>query len=447
VSWLQQLVLMHVSHALSPDAGVHAPPDEPPWEHACVQGPVPCAHAPKLFVALDGAPHMMPHMMSLPGWAVRQLVQQTQLVSLSHARKVSQQLVFAHLTQASSDASAVQPLIPDEVEALDDELVLEALVVAPVLVPEELVVEPVPVPPPVPVAVVVPAPVPVAVVVPAPAPPIPVAVVVVPLPVAPAPPAAPLPNWMLPPPPQPPPSAAAPRSAAPANPQIQAFCIAGDLQGARRPGSSRRPSGPARCPPASTEAASSRLIARRARGYPPPMRRPALLISTALLLAMGAAGCSTYRSDLDRARAHYSANEYEQALALFRVLEPDLDSFSAAEQAQYAFARGMTDYRLASLVPPGASVSDPKQGFRSNARHWLAVSRAIEKETPGGLAVDERQRLEEALLDLNKDIFGGGDSGADAATPKDVKDAPPKDVPKDAPKGPPPPSRSEIPPD
>jgi hypothetical protein len=171
------------------------------------------------------------------------------------------------------------------------------------------------------------------------------------------------------------------------------------------------------------------------------MRRPALLVSTALLLALGAAGCATYRSDLDRARAHYDKNEYEQALALFRVLEPDIDSFSPAEQAQYAYARGMTDYRLAALVPPGPSVSDPKQGFRSNARHWLAVSRAIEKETPGGLNDDEKHRLEEALLDLNKDVFGGSDSGADAATPKDTKIPPP---PKDAP--PSGPSKAETPP-
>jgi hypothetical protein len=179
------------------------------------------------------------------------------------------------------------------------------------------------------------------------------------------------------------------------------------------------------------------------------MRRPAFLFPTALLLALGAclgaAGCSTYRSDLDRARAHYDKNEYEQALALFRVLEPDVDSFSAGEQAQYAYSRGMTDYRLASLVPPGASVTDPKQGFRSNARHWLAVSRAIEKESPGGLSADEKQRLEEALLDLNKDVYGGGDSGADAATPKDAAlkgAAPTTGAPaKDAP------SKAEIPPD
>src|SRR5580693_7675492 len=114
------------------------------------------------------------------------------------------------------------------------------------------------------------------------------------------------------------------------------------------------------------------------------MRRPALLVSPALVLAgclcalasLSLGGCATYRSDLERARAHYDKNEFEPALALFRVLEPDIDSFSRAEYAQYAYSRGMTDYRLSALVASsGSSVSDPKQAYRSHARHWLAVAR------------------------------------------------------------------------
>jgi hypothetical protein len=150
------------------------------------------------------------------------------------------------------------------------------------------------------------------------------------------------------------------------------------------------------------------------------MRRPALLVSSVLALvgclgALTSAGCATYRSDLERARAHYDKNEYEPALALFRVLEPDIDSFSRAEYTQYAYSRGMTDYRISALVSgTGSSVTDPKQAYRSNARHWLAVARAIEKETPGGLTDDEKQRLEESLTDLNRDVYGGGDSTPDA---------------------------------
>lgn len=149
------------------------------------------------------------------------------------------------------------------------------------------------------------------------------------------------------------------------------------------------------------------------------MRRPAFLASTFAFAGCAAllfsAGCATYRSDLDRARAHYDKNEYEPALALFRVLEHDVDSFSPAEYAQYSYSRGMTDYRLSSLASSGNAAVDPKQAFRSHARHWLAVARAVEQETPGGLTADEKQRLEEALTDLNHDVYGGGDSGPDGA--------------------------------
>ena len=147
-------------------------------------------------------------------------------------------------------------------------------------------------------------------------------------------------------------------------------------------------------------------------------------LAGALVLVIGAGG-ATYRQDLDRARAHYDKNEYEPALALFRVLEPDLDSFSNAEQTQYAYARGMTDYRLAALANQGNGVADPKGSFRANARHWLAVSRAIEKETPGGLTVEEKQRLDEALVDLNKDVYGGGDTVATVASGTPAAGAPP----------------------
>ena len=148
------------------------------------------------------------------------------------------------------------------------------------------------------------------------------------------------------------------------------------------------------------------------------MRLHALLLSALLVAgapaAIWASGCSTYRSDLDRARAHYDVNEFEPALALLRVLEADRDSFSPAEHAQYAYTRGMTDYRLSALASTGNTISDPKSAFRSHARHWLAVARAIDKETPGGLNNDEKQRVEDALNDLNKDVYGGGDTPTDA---------------------------------
>jgi hypothetical protein len=146
-----------------------------------------------------------------------------------------------------------------------------------------------------------------------------------------------------------------------------------------------------------------------------------IVLALGLSAALASSSCATYRQDLERARNHYEGNRYEQALALFRVLEPDMDSFSAAEKTQYAYFRGMTAYRLSSLANPGTSVADPKKGFRDNARHWLAIATAIEKKTPGGLAESEKQRLADALLDLNRDVFGGAEAlagDADGGTPE-----------------------------
>jgi hypothetical protein len=139
----------------------------------------------------------------------------------------------------------------------------------------------------------------------------------------------------------------------------------------------------------------------------------ALAATFALALPLASAGCATYRQDLERAKTHYEANEYEKALALFRVLEPDMDSLSEAEKAQFAYFRGMTDYRLASLANPGSGMTNPKQDFRSNARHWLGVASAIEKQSQGGLSGDEKQRLADAMIDLNKDVYGGADAASD----------------------------------
>jgi hypothetical protein len=141
-----------------------------------------------------------------------------------------------------------------------------------------------------------------------------------------------------------------------------------------------------------------------------------LAAAFALALPLASTSCATYRQDLERAKVHYEANEYEKALALFRVLEPDMDSLSEAEKTQFAYLRGMTDYRLAGLANAGTGMSNPKQDFRSNARHWLGVASAIEKQTQGGLSGDEKQRLADAMIDLNKDVYGGAEGTPDDAT-------------------------------
>jgi len=163
------------------------------------------------------------------------------------------------------------------------------------------------------------------------------------------------------------------------------------------------------------------------------MRRLASLVSIASRVALVGSvffastfGCATYHDDLVRARAHYDGNQHEKALAIFRVLEMDIDSLSPGEQAQYAYLRGMTDFRLAgssltSNVTGGAT--DPKKAYRTNARHWLAIAAAIEKQTPGGLKPDEKARLEESLTDLNKDVYGGAEALDDGGKKDEKKPA------------------------
>jgi hypothetical protein len=146
-------------------------------------------------------------------------------------------------------------------------------------------------------------------------------------------------------------------------------------------------------------------------------------IFVVLAFPLAAAGCATYLDDLNRAEAHSVANENERALALFRIDESDLDSLNHADQTRYFYLRGMNDYRL------GAP-------FRADARHWLALARAHEQAMPGGLRSEWKERLEEALKDLNQDVYGTGvavDDDSASAKKGESKDES-KDETKDAPK-------------
>lgn len=67
-----------------------------------------------------------------------------------------------------------------------------------------------------------------------------------------------------------------------------------------------------------------------------------------------------------------------------------MDSLTEQDRARYAYYRGMTDFRL---------------GYRLDARHWLAISKAIDSEFPGGLGEEHRARVEETLDDLNLEVF------------------------------------------
>jgi hypothetical protein len=112
-----------------------------------------------------------------------------------------------------------------------------------------------------------------------------------------------------------------------------------------------------------------------------------------LALAVGLlTACTTYHDDLARGQQAFEQNNYERALALFRVLEPDVDHLTGQERGAYAYLRGMSDFRI---------------GYRADARHWLIVAKALDAATPGTLTGDWRDRMNEALTELNDQVYAG----------------------------------------
>lgn len=124
-------------------------------------------------------------------------------------------------------------------------------------------------------------------------------------------------------------------------------------------------------------------------------------------LGAGLSGCQNYTDQLQRSQRYYDENQYETALAVLRNLELDQESLDATERVRYCYLRGMTDYRLA---------------YRADARYWLGLARAAERYATGALTEPESARIEEALSDLNREVYGS------AAGPASV----PADAPADA---------------
>jgi hypothetical protein len=115
-----------------------------------------------------------------------------------------------------------------------------------------------------------------------------------------------------------------------------------------------------------------------------------------VVLSLGAValtGCATYHEDLQRGQRAYEANAHEQALAIFRMLETDTSHLTPQERAEYSYLRGMTDFRI---------------GYKADARHWLALAKAMEDQSPGTLQGDWKPRMEEALTALNEEVYGSG---------------------------------------
>jgi hypothetical protein len=138
----------------------------------------------------------------------------------------------------------------------------------------------------------------------------------------------------------------------------------------------------------------------------------------ALLLGLGlamSAGCAGQSDALTRGQRYYEDNQYEKALSLWRDLDRRRVPLSSPERARFAYLRGMTDYRL---------------GFRDDARHWLAVAQGTDALSPGGLDASSRERLEGALGDLEREVFGIHPDGRDVVQ---TIEAPPGVVPSDPP--------------
>jgi hypothetical protein len=139
---------------------------------------------------------------------------------------------------------------------------------------------------------------------------------------------------------------------------------------------------------------------------------PLGLVLASALAAMASPACATYHDDLARGERAFEASEHERALAIFRMLEPDLGRLSEQARAHYAYLRGMTDYRI---------------GYKAESRHWLSLAAALEAQTPGSLPPEWQKRLTESLKELNEEVYTGGIealSNAAVAKAKETDDEP-----------------------
>jgi hypothetical protein len=122
-------------------------------------------------------------------------------------------------------------------------------------------------------------------------------------------------------------------------------------------------------------------------------------------------GCTGNRDAMTRGQRYYEDNQYERALAIWRDLGRHETTLSTEQRLRYAYLRGMTDYRL---------------GYRDEARHWLALAKAATAHQPSSLDPVWTARLDGALDDLNREVFGIRIDGTD---PVQSIEAPAIDVP------------------
>ncbi len=118
--------------------------------------------------------------------------------------------------------------------------------------------------------------------------------------------------------------------------------------------------------------------------------RKGLAVAVVLSLAFASTACTTYRDQLGRSQHAFEQNQHERTLGLLRALEPDVPRLEKPEQAQYAYLRGMTDYRI---------------GYRVDARHWLSIAKTYDDASPGILPTDWKARMTDALDEMNDVVY------------------------------------------
>lgn len=139
-----------------------------------------------------------------------------------------------------------------------------------------------------------------------------------------------------------------------------------------------------------------------------------------VVLLTSLVGCTTYRDQLSRGQRSFELSEHDRTLAILRDLEPDRRHLTFPEQAEYAYLRGMTDYRV---------------GYKADARYWLSLAKAYEDNSPGVLPADWKLRVNEALDELNGVVYAGGVGALTTSRTEEVSkpDTPTKEKAKDAP--------------
>src|SRR5271156_5731798 len=133
-----------------------------------------------------------------------------------------------------------------------------------------------------------------------------------------------------------------------------------------------------------------------------------LVVAALAPLVFVLSGCSTYRDELARSQHAFDENQHETALAILRMLELDTSHLDADEQARYAYLRGMTDFRI---------------GYKADARHWLAVAKAMDEKRPGVLSEEWRTRLDQSLAELDGQVWTAGMESLTVASASERKHA------------------------